>query len=346
MRGMGGEKTLAMAEGTARTNRWGRELDEGLGSGSAGDGQAQPDDRRDGYGQRLGPPQEVRVPAAPLRKIPLIRKRLAPAVNAVEHDCYGNACNDDVKESPRLDESMQGDSTVFSACSADGVSAMADSLSPVAEEAEVQTVSGGPAEARRESRRVATARRDAARVRDDPTLNQAMACIHRERWLEAMLDELHSLSEHGVFELCELPAGCRPLPAKWVLKIKRGAQGEIERFKARYVAKGFEQVYGVDFFETWDPIGRYATLRALLSICVVWDLETKHIDIKCGFLNGVLHRDVYIVQPPMFHDGTRRVWKLKKALCGLKQAAREWHKALVELLSEIGFDRCHSDLAL
>ena len=117
--------------------------------------------------------------------------------------------------------------------------------------------------------------------------------------------------------------------------------GEIERFKARYVAKGFEQDYGVDFFETWAPVGRYATLRALLSIFVVWDLEMKHIDIKCAFLNGVLHQDVYIVQPPMFHDGTRRVWKLKKAMCGLKQAAREWHKALVELLSEIGFDRCH-----
>ena len=108
----------------------------------------------------------------------------------------------------------------------------------------VHTVTGGPAEARCESRRVAAARRDAARVRDDPTLNQAMACIHRERWLEAMLDELHSLSEHGAFELCELPAGYRPLPAKWVLKIKRGAQGEIDRFKARYVVKGFEQGYG------------------------------------------------------------------------------------------------------
>ena len=123
-------------------------------------------------------------------------------MNAVEHDCYGNACNADVKESPRLDESMHGDSTVFSACSANDVSAMADSVSTVAEEAEVQTVTGGPAEARSESRRVAAARRDTAWVRDDPTLNQAMAGIHRERWLEAMLDELRSLSEHGVFELC------------------------------------------------------------------------------------------------------------------------------------------------
>ena len=58
--------------------------------------------------------------------------------------------------------------------------------------------------------------------------------------LEATLYELHSLSEDGVFELCELPAGCRPFPAKWVLKIMRGAQCQIERFKVRYVAKGFE----------------------------------------------------------------------------------------------------------
>ena len=209
---------------------------------------------------------------------------------------------------------MHGDSAAFSAHSASGVSAMADSVPSFAEDAEVQMVTGGAAETRRESCRVAAARRNAARVRDDPTFNHAMACIHRERWLEAMLDELHSVSEHGVFELCELPSGCRPLPDKWFLKIKRGAYGEIERLKARYVAKGFEQTYGVDFFETWVPVGRYATLRALLSVCVVWDLETKHIDIKSAFLNGVLHQDVYIVQPPMFHDGTRRVWKLKKAL--------------------------------
>ena len=89
-------------------------------------------------------------------------------------------------------------------------------------------------------------------------------------------------------------------------------------------------------------------MPALLSICtcVVWDFEKKLIVSKCAFLNGVLHQDVYIVQLPIFYDGTRRMWKLKKALYGLKQAAREWHKALVELLSEIGFDTCHSDPAL
>ena len=201
LQGMGGDKTSAMAGGIALTKRRGRELDEGLEPGSRGDGQARPDDKRDGYGQRLGPPPEVRVPAAPLRKI-------------VEHGCYGDACNGDGRESPRLDENVHGDSAAISSLPANGVSAMANSVSPVAEETEGQTVTGGVTEARRESRRVVAARRNAARVRDDLTLNQAMACVRRERWLEAMLDELHTLSEHGVFDLCELPVGCRPLPAK------------------------------------------------------------------------------------------------------------------------------------
>jgi hypothetical protein len=84
----------------------------------------------------------------------------------------------------------------------------------------------------------------------------------------------------------------------------------------------------------------------LLSVCAVEDLETKHIDIKCAFLNGVLEEEVYMVQPPMFNDGSGRFWRLKKALYGLKQAAREWHRALAKLLSDLGFERCASDPAL
>ena len=102
-----------MTEGSARVRRTRRELDEGAVSGAGGDSRTQPE-RRDGYGQLLGPPPELRAPAAPLRKNTLIRKRLAPAVNAVEHGCYGNACNDDVRESPTLDENVHGDSAAIS----------------------------------------------------------------------------------------------------------------------------------------------------------------------------------------------------------------------------------------
>ena len=75
---------------------------------------------------------------------------------------------------------------------------------------------------------------------------------------------------------------------KWVLKIKRGAQGEIECFKARYVVRGFEQIHGKDCNETWAPVGHYTTLRCLLVICVQEGLETVHLDIKCAFQNGEL----------------------------------------------------------
>ena len=68
---------------------------------------------------------------------------------------------------------------------------------------------------------------------------------YRERWLEAMREELASLIENEVFELCELPLGAAAPTGKWVLKIKRGAQGELERFKARYFVRGFEQIHGI-----------------------------------------------------------------------------------------------------
>ena len=82
------------------------------------------------------------------------------------------------------------------------------------------------------------------------------------------------------------------------------------------------------------------------AVHAVKDLETKHIDIKCAFLNGVLEEEVYMVQPPMFNAGSGRFWRLEKALYGLKQAAREWHRALAKLLSDLGFERRASDPAL
>ena len=92
-----------------------------------------------------------------------------------------------------------------------------------------------------------------------------------------MEDELASPTENGVYELVPLPESAAALSGKWVLKIKRGAQGEIERYKARYVVRGFEQVLGKDFNQTWAPVGHYTTLRCLLVICVQEGLETVHL---------------------------------------------------------------------
>ena len=119
-----------------------------------------------------------------------------------------------------------------------------------------------------ESRRVAAARKKAAAYGDEPDLKEAMDSVHRNRWLEAMRDELASLTENEVYELCSLPVSAAALTGKWVLSNKRGAQGVIERFKARYAVRDFEQVHGKHFHETWAPVGHYTTLRCLLETCV------------------------------------------------------------------------------
>ena len=161
-----------------------------------------------------------------------------------------------------------------------------------------------------------------------------------------MRDELASLIENEVFELCELPLGAAALTGKWNLKIKRLAQGGIERFKARYVVRGFEQIHGLDFHETCAPCGHYTTLRCPLVICACENLETMHLDIKCAFQNGKLYDIVYVVQAGELGDNNGRVWKLKKALYGLKQAAGELHKVLVSFLHDVDFVRSLSDPTL
>ena len=100
---------------------------------------------------------------------------------------------------PGQDENAEGKSTVSAAVDAKGVLAMPDSVQPTAETEASQTVTGRGKNARRESRRVAAFKKKATRLRDQPTLRQALARIQKERWLEAMLDELTALSEHGVF---------------------------------------------------------------------------------------------------------------------------------------------------
>ena len=143
---------------------------------------------------------------------------------------------------PRHVACEQGNSAAMPAadCSP-GMLAAVNCATPDAEQAaqamvtpceSVKTAGGKP-------RRVAAARKKAPAYSNEPSLKEAMNSIHNDRWLEAMQDELASLTENRVYELVFLPVGAAALTGKWVLKIKRGAQGEIECFKARYVVRGF-----------------------------------------------------------------------------------------------------------
>lgn len=186
-----------------------------------------------------------------------------------------------------------------------------------------------------------------ASVTEPTTYEEALQCEYAAEWLHAMAEEMASLHSNNTWTLTALPPGVNPIPVKWVYKIKRDANGNVERFKARLVAKGFRQKEGIDFDEVFAPVGKYSTLRVLLSMAAAQDLEMHQLDIKTAFLNGVLEEQVYIQQPPGYEEGEPgTVCHLHKSLYGLRQAPRAWHLRLKEELEKLGFTASAADPGL
>ena len=174
----------------------------------------------------------------------------------------------------------------------------------------------------------------------------AMEGTERNEWMAAAMDEWKALKEQGVFEKVDLPPGKNVLDTKWVLKIKTKGDGTFDRFKMRLVARGFRQVFGLDYNETFAPVGKYTTARALLAIATARDYEIHQMDISNAFLHGDLEEEVYMTQPEGFEDGTDKVLKLKKSLYGLKQSPRCWNKALHQVLIDNYFTQSTADPSL
>ncbi|CAI7811840.1 unnamed protein product [Closterium sp. NIES-53] len=133
---------------------------------------------------------------------------------------------------------------------------------------------------------------------------------------------------------------------RWVLTTKYHVDDTVEREKAKLVVKGFTQVYGADYDETFAPVGSYVTLRIFLSIVAVLNLNLMQLDMKNAFLQSKLDRVLYMSQPDYFNDGTGRVCKLLKSLYGLKQSPLLWYLALNNVLVGAGWKKSQVDEAL
>jgi hypothetical protein len=135
---------------------------------------------------------------------------------------------------------------------------------------------------------------------------------------------------------------------KWIFRHKLQADGTLDRYKARWVLRGFTQRPGLDYDETFSPVVKPATVRVILSLALSQDWPIHQLDVKNAFLHGTLKETVYCVQPTGFVDSSRpgMVCRLNKSLYGLKQAPRAWHHRFASYLSSIGFVGTKSDSSL
>ena len=137
----------------------------------------------------------------------------------------------------------------------------------------------------------------------------------------------------------------QPIECKWVFRAKHGKDGKVERYKACLVAKGYAQKYGVDYNETFSPVVRFSSIRALLAFAVQNDMLVHQMDVVTAFLNGHLKEDIYMEQPPGYvQPGTENlVCKLKRSLYGLKQSPRCWNATFREHLESTHFRQSTAD---
>ena len=111
----------------------------------------------------------------------------------------------------------------------------------------------------------------------------------------------------GTWELTDLPKGRVLVSNKWVLVRKYSKEGRLEKYKAHLVAKGYSQIPGMDYTDTFSPVVRLETIRVILALVVSQDWEIQQMDVKGAYLNGTLKEEVYMRQPEGFEDGTQRV---------------------------------------
>ena len=180
---------------------------------------------------------------------------------------------------------------------------------------------------------------------DPKTYKQAMKSPNSQQWEKAMQDELSSLNKHNTWDLVDLPVGKNLIGCKWVFKTKRNASGFIDRFKARLVAQGYSQEYGIDYDEVFAPVARYDSIRSVLAIGTQENFEIHQMDVKSAFLNGELEEELYMKQPEGFinKEHSEKVCRLKRSLYGLKQSARCWNLVIDSFLKSMNYKQNVAD---
>ena len=178
--------------------------------------------------------------------------------------------------------------------------------------------------------------------------NQISQSRHKEYWLDALNEELNSMKELKVFEEKDIPKGRKLMSTKYVFATKTDKNDRVERFKVRMVAKGFTQVPGIDYFETYSEVVKVQVIRFMFALAAQEDLHIRQLDIKTAYLYSALEEPLYMTVPKGYEEHSGKDMKgkclrLLKALPGTKQGAKQWFKTCREHLVSQGYTQVVAD---
>ena len=169
------------------------------------------------------------------------------------------------------------------------------------------------------------------------TYRQAMNSDTAKEWIGAMEEEMNSLNRQKVGELVFAPDNVKPIPTRWLYKVKFDDKLEPVRYKARVVVLGNLQKYGDSFTDTYAPVAKAKSMKMMLSIAAKFGHTINQIDFETAFLNAPLKEKVHVKLPDGYKDKQGRVWLLHKALYGLRQAPHAWNGEVDSYIQSIGW---------
>jgi hypothetical protein len=164
--------------------------------------------------------------------------------------------------------------------------------------------------------------------------------------MERSHDKRHqSIMKNDVWEIVPRPKEKLVVTSKWVYKIKHATDRSVDKYKARFITRGFSHKEGEDYDETFAHVSIYTSIRAIMSLVASMGWRLHQMDVKITFLNGSIEEEVYIEQPQGFevHSRETHVCILNKALHGLKQAPRAWYSRIDNYLIRLGFSKSHAN---
>ncbi len=173
---------------------------------------------------------------------------------------------------------------------------------------------------------------------DPRTVNKARSRQDWPLWQKVMDCEMQTLEDAGTWETVPCLPDQNIVSSKWVFQVKRKVDGSVDKYKARLVARGFTQVYGSNYFETYSLVTKLTTFQTILMLAAQQDWDINTFDFNGAYLNGELsEEDIYMKNLPGYDGEEGTVKHLKKSLYGLKQARWKWYDTLKRTLADLGF---------